>query len=82
MNDAQSTIAAAVEEQLATSNEMGNTGSEAATRCAGVTATLTGLSGMARATNEEATATLHAAGRLTAMAGDLRALVGQFQVPA
>jgi methyl-accepting chemotaxis protein len=82
VNDAQSTIASAVEQQLATSNEMGRSGTEAATGSADVAATLASLSSVARATNEDATATLHAAGKLTAMAGDLRGLMSQFRVEA
>ena len=82
VNDAQATIAAAVEQQLATSNEMGRTGADAATGAADVAVTLSGLSDVARATNDDAAATAHAASQLTTMASELTALVNQFRIDA
>jgi methyl-accepting chemotaxis protein len=80
VNDAQSTIASAVEEQIATTQEMGRYGSEAVVGSEEIATTISDLSDASRATNEAATATQQAARQLAGMAGDLRTLVGSFRV--
>jgi methyl-accepting chemotaxis protein len=80
VNDAQSIIAAAVEEQIATTQEMGRYGSEAVVGSDEIATTISDLSNASRATNEAATSTQQAARQLAAMAGDLRTLVKEFTV--
>jgi methyl-accepting chemotaxis protein len=80
VNDAQSTIASAVEEQIATTRAMGRYGLEAVEGSEAIAGTIADLGDASRATNDGATATQQAASRLAVMAGDLRTLVNEFKV--
>jgi methyl-accepting chemotaxis protein len=78
INDTQSTIASAVEEQTATTNEMGRNVSEAATGSSDIAENITGVARSASETTAAASSTSQAADELARMASDLRQLVGQF----
>jgi methyl-accepting chemotaxis protein len=78
INDTQSTIASAVEEQTATTNEMGRNVSEAATGSSDIAENITGVARSASETTASANSTSQAADELARMASDLRQLVGQF----
>ncbi len=79
INDTQSTIASAVEEQTATTNEMSRSVTEAATASTGIAQTITDVARTASETPESASDTAEAADDLARMAADLQELVGQFQ---
>jgi methyl-accepting chemotaxis protein len=79
INDTQSTIAAAVEEQTATTNEITRNVAEAATGATEIATTITGVADSATATTTAATSTTEAADELARMATELRTLVGQFR---
>jgi len=79
IHDSQSTIASAVEEQTATTNEMSRNVAEAAT---GSNEIAQNISGVARAADETTTGagnTAAAADELARMASDLQRVVGQFR---
>ncbi len=78
INDTQSTIASAVEEQTATTNEMGRNVTEAATGSNEIAENITGVARSASDTTAAASSTSQAADELARMASDLRELVGQF----
>ena len=78
INDTQSTIASAVEEQTATTNEMGRNVTEAATGSNEIAENITGVARSASDTTAAASSTSQAADELARMASDLRQLVGQF----
>jgi methyl-accepting chemotaxis protein len=80
VNDAQSTIASAVEEQISTAQEMGRYGAEAVAGSEEISTTVTDLRNASMATNNAASATRQAATQLAGMAGDLRTLVKAFTV--
>ena len=78
INDTQATIASAVEEQTATTNEMSRSVTEAATGSTGIASTITGVARTASDTTAAAGSTAQAADELARMASDLQQLVGQF----
>ncbi len=78
INDTQSTIASAVEEQTATTNEMGRNVTEAATGSSDIAENITGVARSASDTTAAAGSTSQAADELARMAASLQKLVGQF----
>ncbi len=78
INDTQSTIASAVEEQTATTNEMSRNVAEAATGSADIAMNVTGVARSASDTQAAANSTSQAADELARMAAQVRSLVGQF----
>ncbi|WP_432986166.1 methyl-accepting chemotaxis protein [Dactylosporangium sp. CA-233914] len=80
LGDYQHTIAAAVEEQTATTNEMSRNISRAAAGSAGIAANISTISDAARVTTGGVEETRTAAEELSEMSRDLRELVGQFRV--
>jgi methyl-accepting chemotaxis protein len=79
IHEIQSTIAAAVEEQTATTSEIGRNIAEAAEGAGSIAENVTGVAAAANETSEGASNTLRAAGELARMADELQGLVGQFQ---
>ncbi|GIF01830.1 methyl-accepting chemotaxis protein [Paractinoplanes rishiriensis] len=80
MNNAQSTIASSVEEQIHSSTEMGERGSIAADGANQILDGMTLLETSARATTDGAATTQQSADRLNAMSLELRGLVSRFQL--
>ncbi|MGZ4607022.1 MAG: methyl-accepting chemotaxis protein [Blastococcus sp.] len=80
INAYQSAIATAVEEQTATTQEMSRSVSEVAGGAESISATVGGLAAAAEAAQGEASSTHRASDKLAALAGGLRALVGEFTV--
>jgi len=78
INDYQMTIASAVEEQTATTNEMSRNVSEAATGSGDITSNISGVATAAGATTDAVTQTRSAIDQLVRMSGDLRAQVASF----
>jgi methyl-accepting chemotaxis protein len=78
VNDISMTIASAVEEQTATTNEIGRNVSEAAQGTTDIARNITGVAQSAQSTASGATETQAAAGSLSQMAGDLQRMVSQF----
>lgn len=78
INDIQSTIASAVEEQTATTNEIARSVTEAAAGANGIAEDVTQVATAAADTREGAQNTLTSATELTGIAGELRDLVGKF----
>jgi len=78
INDYQMTIASAVEEQTATTNEMSRNVSEAAAGSGDITANISGVASAAGATTDAVTQTRSAIDQLVRMSGDLRAQVASF----
>ena len=78
INDIQSTIASAVEEQTATTNEIARSVTEAAAGANGIAEDVTQLANAASDTRGGAQDTLVSATELTGIAGELRGLVGRF----
>ncbi|GAA4302591.1 hypothetical protein GCM10023162_04320 [Klenkia terrae] len=79
INDYQLTIASAVEEQTATTQEMSRSVAEAAAGTTEIEQNITGVSGAARATTEALGQSRSAVDELARMAGDLRATVSTFR---
>jgi methyl-accepting chemotaxis protein len=79
INDTQSTIASAVEEQTATTNEMSRSVTEAATGSTDIASTIMGVARTASETTAAAGSTAQAADELARMAAELQQLVGQFR---
>ena len=79
INDYQMTIASAVEEQTATTNEMNRSISEAATSSTQIAQNISGVAEATQRTTGNANEARRAAGRLTVMSGELRSLVGRFR---
>ena len=79
INDTQATIASAVEEQTATTNEMSRNVAEAATGSSDIAQNVTGVARSASDTQAAANSTSQAADELARMAAKMRSLVGQFQ---
>ncbi len=75
INDIQSTIASAVEEQTATTNEIGRNISEAARGSTEIAETITGVAEAARSVSEGATETQRASSELSELASGLQGLV-------
>ncbi|MDP3714543.1 MAG: methyl-accepting chemotaxis protein [Mycobacteriales bacterium] len=80
INDIQSSIASAVEEQTATTNEIARNVSEAAHGSSEIAANITGVATAAQGTAKGAEETQRAAGELSQMAADLQHLVDRFTV--
>ena len=80
INDFQATIAAAVEEQTATTNEMNRNVAEAANGTQGIAAAISGLAAGTQETNQRVTDAQRAAGELARMSGELQEAVGRFRV--
>jgi methyl-accepting chemotaxis protein len=78
INDFQNTIASAVEEQTATTNEMGRNVSEAAKGSSEIAQNITGVAEGARNTTIGANDTMKAAEALSRMADELSTLVSKF----
>jgi methyl-accepting chemotaxis protein len=78
INDFQLTIASAVEEQTATTNEMSRNVTEAASGSGDITDNITGVATAASTTTEAVSQTQVAVSELARMAADLRAEVSTF----
>ncbi|OMQ16563.1 chemotaxis protein [Modestobacter sp. VKM Ac-2676] len=78
INDFQLTIASAVEEQTATTNEMSRSVQEAAGGSTEIAANITGVSAAASSTTEALGQTRQAVDELSRMASDLRGSVARF----
>jgi methyl-accepting chemotaxis protein len=78
INDSQTTIAGAVEEQTATTNEIGRTLHEAATGAGEIARNITSVADAAQQTSAGSSQSLSSATELARMAGELQGLVGQF----
>jgi methyl-accepting chemotaxis protein len=79
INDYQLTIASAVEEQSATTNEMNRNDAEAATGAGEIAQTITRVATSAQVTTESVAEARQAAGDLARMSGELQTLVGRFR---
>lgn len=82
INSIQTTIAGAVEEQTATTNEMSRNVSEGAKGTNEIAQSITGVAKAARDTSEGAAASMRAAKALSEMASELERLVGRYTVSA
>jgi methyl-accepting chemotaxis protein len=82
INDYQSTIASAVEEQTATTNEMSRNVAEAATGSAEIASNITGVASAAQTTSAGVTQSQAAANELARLATELQQLVRQFRYEA
>ncbi|RBY84100.1 methyl-accepting chemotaxis protein [Blastococcus sp. TF02A-30] len=80
INDFQATIAAAVEEQTATTNEMNRNVAEAASGSQGIAAAITGLAAGTAETNQRVEDAQRAAADLARMSGELQDAVARFTV--
>ncbi|HTW15999.1 MAG TPA: methyl-accepting chemotaxis protein [Nocardioides sp.] len=80
ISDYQNTIAAAVEEQTATTNEISRNVAEAATGASEIARNVGSVSEAADQTTDAAGNTTAAAGELTRMATEMRDLVGRFRL--
>jgi methyl-accepting chemotaxis protein len=80
INDFQATIAAAVEEQTATTNEMNRNVAEAASGTQGIAAAISGLAAGTQETNQRVVEAQRAAGELARMSGELQEAVARFKV--
>jgi methyl-accepting chemotaxis protein len=80
LGDYQTTIAAAVEEQTATTDEMSRNIAQAAAGSADIAANISSISAAARVTTEGVDDTRTAAEELSAMSRELHGLVVQFRV--
>jgi methyl-accepting chemotaxis protein len=78
ISDRQTTIASAVEEQTATTNEMSRSVQEAASGSTQIAENITGVSSAADSTTQALTQTRTAVDELSRMAADLRTTVGRF----
>ncbi|CAM3731587.1 methyl-accepting chemotaxis protein [Nocardioides zeicaulis] len=78
INDTQATIASAVEEQTATTNEMSRNVAQAATGSTEIAHNVVGVARSASDTQAAADSTSQAAEELARMAATMRSLVGQF----
>jgi len=78
ISDRQTTIASAVEEQTATTNEMSRSVQEAASGSGQIAENITGVSSAADSTTQALTQTRIAVDELSRMAADLRTTVGRF----
>ncbi len=80
ISDVSTTIASAVEEQTATTNEINRNASEAARGSNEIAQNISGVAGAAQSTSRGANDTLSAAKSLSEMAANLQQLVGQFRI--
>jgi methyl-accepting chemotaxis protein len=79
INEFQVVISAAVEEQIATTNEMSRSVALAAEASTDIASDIDGVSEASRSTAQGVNESLAALNELAAMASDLRAMVGRFQ---
>ncbi len=79
INDISNTIASAVEEQTATTAEIGRNVTEAAKGTTEITENISGVAQAAKDTSQGIGQTQQAATQLAKMAADLQSLVGQFK---
>ena len=79
IDELQTSIAAAVEEQMATTQEIARTLSEVASGSSQISANVSKVAGSAGSTSDGATATQSSADRVSTMADELLELVGQFR---
>jgi methyl-accepting chemotaxis protein len=79
VSDAQATIASAVEEQTATTNEIGRNITEAATGASEIAANVTAVAEAAGSTASGATQTHQSAAELSRLSVELESLVGRFR---
>jgi methyl-accepting chemotaxis protein len=79
INDIQTTIASAVEEQSATTNEIGRNLAKAAKGTTDISHNIAGVAEAARSTTAGASETQKSAQALERMAAELQGLVGQFK---
>jgi len=79
INDISNTIASAVEEQTATTNEMGRNITEASKGSTEIAQNITGVAQAAQSTSGGATQTQSASGELSKMASELQTLVSRFK---
>jgi methyl-accepting chemotaxis protein len=82
VSDISGTIATAVEEQSATTNEMARNVNEAAQGSGEITSNIAGVAEAAQGTTRGATDTQKASQQLVEMSTQLRSLVGQFKIDA
>jgi methyl-accepting chemotaxis protein len=80
LGDYQTTIASAVEEQTATTNEMSRSVSEAASGSAGIAGNIEAIGDAARTAAEGTTDSLAATQDLSNMSLNLRELISQFRI--
>ncbi len=80
INDISYNIASAVEEQTATTSEIGRNVGEAAKGTGDIAKNITGVATAARETTQGANETQKAASALSSLASDLQSLVSKFQV--
>ena len=80
VNDIATTIAGAVEEQTATTNEIGRNVGQAATGSSEIARNVSGVAQAARSTTQGASATLEAASALARLASELQHVVGRFKL--
>jgi methyl-accepting chemotaxis protein len=80
IDDVSNTIATAVEEQTATTNEIGRNITEAARGSAEIARNVSSVAGAAQSASQGATDTQKAARSLTEMAAQLQTLVGKFSL--
>ena len=80
INDYQTTIASAVEEQTATTNEMSRSVAEAATGSTEIAANIIGVAQAAETTSHGVVDSQRAASELSQMSQELTSLVGRFTV--
>jgi methyl-accepting chemotaxis protein len=78
INDYQLTIASAVEEQTATTNEMSRNVTDASTGAGQIASNISGVASTAQTTTQAVTQTLSAITELARMAQDLQTEVGRF----
>ncbi|HEV7206606.1 MAG TPA: hypothetical protein VGN18_18515, partial [Jatrophihabitans sp.] len=79
INDIQTTIASAVEEQTATTNEIARSVTEAATGANGIAADIAEVAAAASSTQRGSEDTLASATSLAGMATELKRLLAQFR---
>jgi len=82
LNSISTTIASAVEEQSATTNEMSRSVTEAAKGSSDISLNISGVAQAAQGTSSSAHESMGAAQQLTEASARLRELVGQFKVTA
>jgi len=80
INEIQTTIAGAVEEQAATTNEIGRNVAEAAKGSSEIAQNITGVAEAAQSTTQGASQTQTAAAELAKLASELQGLVQQFKI--
>jgi hypothetical protein len=80
ISDISTTIASAVEEQTATTNEINRNATEAARGAGEIAQNVSGVAGAAESTSKGAADTMAASTHLAGMASQLQNLVGQFRI--